>query len=283
MSGPGSNFASFSDSLLVRGHDDTFEPGLYSMEGGVTGCSGTVGRVPAAAGTGVYQFVQKGGSNNLRNYVVNECQLPALGNSVISPGMGGGMQFVPYAGAYVQTGGKKKRKNKKLKNTKRQNRKRKNTRRKKHHMKGGDNMFAVPSNYGGGVPYYGYDGTSDANAKLFAPGHAPVKVGMNSNCSTGGGKKPVWDIKKHTFTQNIGHLRKLIRNSHNNRKKSNKRKGLKKRRTHTFKKQRGGYSQFLSDVPYAASYSTGGINISPSESALANPPPYTRFINCPEN
>jgi len=45
-------------------------------------------------------------------------------------------------------------------------------------------------------------------------------------------------------------------------------------------RMKGGYSQFLSNVPYSASYSTGG-HISPSDLALANPVPHQRFVNCP--
>ena len=43
---------------------------------------------------------------------------------------------------------------------------------------------------------------------------------------------------------------------------------------------KGGYSQFLSNVPYSASYSTGG-HLSPANLGLANPAPHQRFINCP--
>ena len=64
-------------------------------------------------------------------------------------------------------------------------------------------------------------------------------------------------------------------------KKSNSKKKQKKRKTK--KRQKGGSSAFLSNVPYAASYSTGNVHLSPSELGLANPVPYTRFINCPQN
>tara|TARA_B100000073_G_C23600481_1_gene520204 strand:+ start:95 stop:370 length:276 start_codon:yes stop_codon:yes gene_type:complete len=53
----------------------------------------------------------------------------------------------------------------------------------------------------------------------------------------------------------------------------------KKSRKHRMK---GGYSQFLSNVPYSASYSTGG-NLSPANLGLANPVPHQRFVNCPGN
>ena len=45
-------------------------------------------------------------------------------------------------------------------------------------------------------------------------------------------------------------------------------------------RMKGGYSQFMSNIPYSASYSTGG-NISPSDLGLANPVPHQRFVNCP--
>ena len=45
-------------------------------------------------------------------------------------------------------------------------------------------------------------------------------------------------------------------------------------------RMKGGYSQFMSNIPYSASYSTGG-NLSPSDLGLANPVPHQRFINCP--
>ena len=43
---------------------------------------------------------------------------------------------------------------------------------------------------------------------------------------------------------------------------------------------RGGYSQFLNNTPYSGSYSNVGVHISPSDLALANPAPYTRYISC---
>jgi hypothetical protein len=52
-------------------------------------------------------------------------------------------------------------------------------------------------------------------------------------------------------------------------------------RRHT-KKQRGGYSQWMSNVAYTPSYSTGG-HLSANESALANPVPYQPTNNCVDN
>jgi hypothetical protein len=54
------------------------------------------------------------------------------------------------------------------------------------------------------------------------------------------------------------------------------------RRRNGSKRQRGGYSQYMSNVPYTPSYSTGGV-LSPSLSALANPVPYQPTNNCVDN
>jgi len=62
-------------------------------------------------------------------------------------------------------------------------------------------------------------------------------------------------------------------------KKSKKSVSRKHRGT---KRQRGGYSQYMSNVPYTPSYSTGGP-LSASLSALANPVPYKMTNNCVDN
>lgn len=43
---------------------------------------------------------------------------------------------------------------------------------------------------------------------------------------------------------------------------------------------RGGYAQYQNNMPSTGVYSTGGIHLSPSESALANPVPFTKLSNC---
>jgi ribosomal protein L4 len=46
--------------------------------------------------------------------------------------------------------------------------------------------------------------------------------------------------------------------------------------------QAGGYHQYMSNVPYTPSYSTGG-QLPASESALANPVPFKLTNNCVDN
>ena len=68
------------------------------------------------------------------------------------------------------------------------------------------------------------------------------------------------------------------RNSHTKGKKtSNKRRPVgKKRRSH---RQRGGYSQYMSNVANAHNYSLGG-ELTSKDSALASPPPFTPHNDC---
>ena len=67
---------------------------------------------------------------------------------------------------------------------------------------------------------------------------------------------------------------KSKRHHYKKSKKTMRRKGS--------KRQRGGYSQYMSNVPYTPSYSTGGV-LSPNLSALANPVPYQPTNNCVDN
>ena len=58
-----------------------------------------------------------------------------------------------------------------------------------------------------------------------------------------------------------------------NKTRSNKRRGSMKRG------MKGGYSQYQNNQPMTQTYSLGG-NLSPNESALANPPIYKTLSNC---
>ena len=59
--------------------------------------------------------------------------------------------------------------------------------------------------------------------------------------------------------------------------------GKKSRRTKRRYRGGQGYDQFMNNVPYTPSYSTGSINLPASESALANPVPYQPMNNCVDN
>ena len=55
---------------------------------------------------------------------------------------------------------------------------------------------------------------------------------------------------------------------------------FRKLRGGTTRRQRGGYSQYLSNQPFSLTYSAGGQYLSPNMSALANPVPITPMNNC---
>jgi hypothetical protein len=67
------------------------------------------------------------------------------------------------------------------------------------------------------------------------------------------------------------------------RMKSKSKKNTSRKHRRGTRKQRGGYSQYMSNVPTNASYSTGG-HLSPNLSALANPPIIKTITNnCVDN
>ena len=56
-----------------------------------------------------------------------------------------------------------------------------------------------------------------------------------------------------------------------------------RRRTKKYRRQRGGYSQYMNNVPNTPSYQVAGIHLPASQLALANPAPITRLggsTNC---
>uniref|UniRef100_A0A6C0HQT9 Uncharacterized protein n=1 Tax=viral metagenome TaxID=1070528 RepID=A0A6C0HQT9_9ZZZZ len=76
-------------------------------------------------------------------------------------------------------------------------------------------------------------------------------------------------------------LAKIIKLGKSKRHHKKTKKTVSRRHRGT-KRQRGGYSQYMSNVPYTPSYSTGG-QLSANLSALANPVPYQPTNNCVDN
>lgn len=52
-----------------------------------------------------------------------------------------------------------------------------------------------------------------------------------------------------------------------------------RRHSRRHRKQRGGYSQYMNNMPYAPPYQVAGINLPDSQLALANPPTYVKLSN----
>ena len=105
----------------------------------------------------------------------------------------------------------------------------------------------------------------------------------NASKITGGGP--------FSFTKQIRRKIKNITNRYKMRKGKRKSgfRSLKKRLTKYFsfgksrknksRRQRGGYSQYQSNIPNTPTYSTGGV-LSAANSALANPVPYKVMSSC---
>jgi hypothetical protein len=104
-------------------------------------------------------------------------------------------------------------------------------------------------------------------------------------CLKGGAKKLKRKIKNITK-----HYKKMRRGSKKMRTlKSKLRKRMVSRKMHNKtmhnrrktkrRRQRGGYSQFMNNMPMSQTYKLGGIDLSPADSALATPAPFTILPN----
>jgi hypothetical protein len=121
--------------------------------------------------------------------------------------------------------------------------------------------------------------SNPSNSHFSNPGFA------SNAASISGGKKMKRKTRKTKKSRKSGRKVKKSRKGKKTHKKSLKRakktkRSAKRRRS---KKQRGGYAQYMSNIPDTPSYSTGAPpSLSPSESNLATPPPITKMNNCPK-
>ena len=105
-----------------------------------------------------------------------------------------------------------------------------------------------------------------------------------------GGKKLKRKIKNITKMYKMGKrsLKKRVRTirrklvskygkskKHSGKRHSKKRGRTMRRRNINMAMMRGGYGQYMNNVPNTPSYALGDVKLTPSEVGLANPPPYT--------
>ena len=82
-------------------------------------------------------------------------------------------------------------------------------------------------------------------------------------------------------SRKVGGRRRKTRKTRKSRKSRKGRKSFKLKRRH---RMRGGtYTQFQSNVPYTPGYAVAGVNVNPSMSATANPPPIESYNHCKDN
>jgi hypothetical protein len=82
-----------------------------------------------------------------------------------------------------------------------------------------------------------------------------------------------------SIRRKLSSILRLGKSKRHHVKKSKKNASRRHRGT---RRQRGGYNQYMSNVPYTPSYSTGGP-LAPVDSALANPVPIKLTNNCVDN
>ena len=113
-----------------------------------------------------------------------------------------------------------------------------------------------------------YAGSSTSPQALAGTGVMTIKPGMS-----GGGRS-----RRHRRSRGSKkYARKRSLRYRLKHKKSGKRKhGRTKRRG-----QRGGYAQYLTNQAFTLGQRLPGFPLLPNESALANPPPFMPYRNCP--
>ena len=136
----------------------------------------------------------------------------------------------------------------------------------------GNPGYAIyPSKGGSGKVYYGYSKSASLGTNHHLKGsYAPVTRSIHK-----GGKRKRRLTKKMNRRKRRTRTRTRRRTLH--KKKSHRRKSTHKRRRK--RRHRGGYSQYLSNVPFSQGYSSPA-KLSHSNNALANPIPFKPYNHC---
>ncbi len=135
-----------------------------------------------------------------------------------------------------------------------------------------------------------YSGSFSSNEIPGLPGLAGAKINTDAAagivpgiCMNGGGakklKRKIKNITKQYKRMKRG-SRKLKSLKKRLRSRTLSRQLAGRRRSRRHLKQRGGYAQYMNNLPNTPSYQVSGINLSASQSALANPPPIVKLANC---
>jgi hypothetical protein len=153
------------------------------------------------------------------------------------------------------------------------------------------------------------NGTSSNYSGSFSSNEIPGCPGLSgtkSNVDAAAGKAPmnggaknlkrkIKNITKHykrmkAGSKKIRSLKHRIKHRAISRQFAGSRRRHRASRRHSkrrhSRRQRGGYSQYMNNMPNTPSYQVAGINIPASQLALANPAPITRLgdcVNCVDN
>ena len=132
------------------------------------------------------------------------------------------------------------------------------------------------------------------------PGPLPGLAGAKSNvdaaagrvpgiCMSGGAKRLKRKIKNITKqykrmkagSKKLRTLKHRLRSRAASRSLARQLAGRRRSRRHSrrHRRQRGGYAQYMNNMPNTPTYQVAGINLPSSQLALANPPPITTLCN----
>jgi phage repressor protein C with HTH and peptisase S24 domain len=141
---------------------------------------------------------------------------------------------------------------------------------------GGNNDLSYGT---GGNPYYGFQPTDESLSTFAGAGYAPITTGLNSQCSSVPKTMDGGSRKRRSVSHKKKSSKKKSSKKKSTKKKSSKKKSTKKK-SHR-KGQKGGYSQYLSNIANTPGYSTGAPPaLLANNSALASPPPITPTNTC---
>ena len=167
----------------------------------------------------------------------------------------------------------------------------------------GGNSHTVAAEIPSGTTYYRSGGESDGNYGIYAgSGYPPISKALShGDCSQSGGRKSKSrrktkrSMRKRSMRKRKGRKSRSNKRTHCRRRCCTKSRGRRSRKSRRSSKkklfrspkikylnQSGGYTQYQSNVPLSFGYAQGAPpNLTASQSMLANPPPTTRYNNCP--
>jgi hypothetical protein len=132
--------------------------------------------------------------------------------------------------------------------------------------------FSNDKQYGMTPGNIGYAGPSTSAQALAGKGLMKITSGMS-----GGGRS-----RRHRHRHSRGSKKYARKRSLRHRIKHRKSGKRKHGHRHTKRRgQRGGYHQYLSNQAFTLGQRLPGFPLLPSQSALANPPPFMPYRNCP--
>jgi len=141
-----------------------------------------------------------------------------------------------------------------------------------------------------------YSGSFSSNEIPGLPGLAGAKSNVDAVagtvhgiCMKGGSKKLKRKIKNITKqykrmkagSKKLRTLKNRLRSRTASRSLARQLAGKRRSRrdSRRHRRQRGGYSQYMNNMPNTPSYQVAGINLPASQLGLANPPPYVKLSN----